>query len=215
MLKVDDQFPTHTKVLGLSHRAFRLHVTALCYCAANLTDGLITREALPIVGAISGRGKALTDELERAKLWVPNAAGWTIHGYLDWNPSKDHVQEKRRVGKENAERRWRGAVPNANGIGDGSPIPNASPAFALPLPKGALAPSPAVDVGHDAHASKIAQIAFACRAMQGENYEKIVRAARGCAEGDLVAALEACGGPGVVDRLAVALSTLKKRRNAA
>lgn len=231
VLKVDEQFPTHTKVLGLSHRAFRLHVTALCYCAANLTDGLVVKEALPIIGAVSGRGKVLTDELEQARLWVKIPVGWTIHGFLEWNQSKEDAQERRRIGKESADRRWRArgntngngspiGSPTANGTGGGNAKPNASPAFAQPLE--ALASSPPFTNhddresegghGHDAHASKIDQLIKTCRTT-GEDRQKILRAARGCAEGDLVAALEACTGPGVKDRLAVALSELKKRRD--
>jgi len=57
------------------------------------------------------------------------------------------------------------------------------------------------------------KLAFACRAHVGAS-EKIKRAARGCSEADLIGALEACRGPGVKDRLAVALSELKKRRAA-
>ncbi len=134
-LKLDDGFPAHPKIVKLSHRAFRLHVSALCYCAANLTDGLVEREALRTIGAYSGRSKTLTDELETARLWVPIPPGWTIHGYLELNPSKHEVEVRRTVAKANAEKRWgrhpKDADGNANGIADGNAIPNALPSHPI------------------------------------------------------------------------------------
>ena len=44
--KLDDLFPGHPKVITLSDSAFRLHVTALCYCASQLTDGFIPSPAI-------------------------------------------------------------------------------------------------------------------------------------------------------------------------
>lgn len=218
MLKVDDQFPSHSKVIGLSHRAFRLHVTGLCYCAANLTDGHIAKEALPVVGAIAGRSPAILRELEDARLWVPVPGGWVVHGYLDWNSSKEEVQKRRAAAKASAQRRWH-PEGNANGIADSSTKSNASPAFPLPLPREALAssPIPAVDVGHDSHESRTNRVLAAIGIAEDDHdtYMKVFRAARGCAEGDIVAAIEAATGPGVRDRLAVVLATLKKRKERA
>ena len=38
-VKVDDALPEHPKVARLSDAAFRVHISALCYSARNLTDG--------------------------------------------------------------------------------------------------------------------------------------------------------------------------------
>ena len=38
-LRIDDAMVDHPKIIGLSDGAFRLHITALCYCARHLTDG--------------------------------------------------------------------------------------------------------------------------------------------------------------------------------
>lgn len=60
----------------------------------------------------------------------------------------------------------------------------------------------------------LGKLKHACRAHVGSS-DKLDRAARGCSEADVVAALEACKGPGVRDRLAVALAELKRRKETA
>lgn len=79
-LKLDDRFARHRKVAPLSDRAWRLHVTALLECCAELTDGQIDKK-LPSTWPSAPRGRALTDairELEEAGLWEPNEAGWRV-----------------------------------------------------------------------------------------------------------------------------------------
>jgi len=102
---LDDRFPSHRKVALLSDRAFRLHVSAICWCAENLTDGRISDRELPLVAHIRGI-KATARQLQDAGLWDRLEDGWEIHDYLDYNPSREQVLIER---KKNAERqeRWR------------------------------------------------------------------------------------------------------------
>lgn len=104
-VKLDDRFPSHRKVALLSDRAFRLHVSAICWCAENLTDGRIGDRELPLVAHIRGI-KATAKQLEDAGVWDRADDGWVIHDYLDYNPSREQVLLER---KKNAERqeRWR------------------------------------------------------------------------------------------------------------
>lgn len=104
-VKLDDRFPSHRKVALLSDRAFRLHVSAICWCAENLTDGRIGDRELPLVAHIRGI-KAIAKQLEDAGVWDRIEDGWAIHDYLDYNPSREQVLLDR---KKNAERqeRWR------------------------------------------------------------------------------------------------------------
>lgn len=104
-VRLDDRFPSHRKVALLSDRAFRLHVSAICWCAENLTDGHIADRELPLVARLRNV-KATAKQLEDAGLWDRGDAGWFIHDYLDYNPSRDQVLAER---KKNAERqeRWR------------------------------------------------------------------------------------------------------------
>jgi hypothetical protein len=102
-VKLDDRFPSHRKIALLSDRAFRLHVSAICWCAENLTDGRIADRELPLVAHIRGI-KATAKQLEEAGVWDRTEDGWEIHDYLDYNPSREQVLIER---KKNAERQER------------------------------------------------------------------------------------------------------------
>jgi hypothetical protein len=95
-LIVDDGFDVHPKVEALTDRAYRLHTSGLFHCAKNLTDGSLTE---PTVRGLCARIKATTkhlNELVSGDLWLPwNDGGYTIKNYLDWNPSKAQVEERR------------------------------------------------------------------------------------------------------------------------
>jgi hypothetical protein len=99
-VKLDDRFPSHRKIALLSDRAFRLHISAICWCAENLTDGRITDRELTLVAHVRGL-KATAKQLEDAGVWDRADDGWVIHDYLDYNPSREQVQAER---KKNAER---------------------------------------------------------------------------------------------------------------
>ena len=102
-VRLDDRFPSHRKVALLSDRAFRLHVSAICWCAENLTDGHIADRELPLITRLRNV-KATAKQLEDAGLWDRSDAGWFVHDYLDYNPSRDQVLAER---KKNAERQER------------------------------------------------------------------------------------------------------------
>jgi hypothetical protein len=92
-LNLDDNFPDHPKVDGLSDGAFRLHVSAMCYAAKHLTDGYIPPER---VARLTPRYKpGQRDELIKAGLWLQHDTGHRIHDYLDWNKSRAWWQAKR------------------------------------------------------------------------------------------------------------------------
>ncbi|MFJ3289946.1 hypothetical protein ACIPMW_32260 [Streptomyces sp. NPDC086669] len=102
-VKLDDRFPSHRKIALLSDRAFRLHVSAICWCAENLTDGRIGDRELALITRVRGV-KATAKQLEDAGLWDRTDDGWLIHDYLDYNPSREQVLLER---KKNAERQER------------------------------------------------------------------------------------------------------------
>lgn len=102
-VKLDDRFPSHRKIALLADRAFRLHVSALCWCAENLTDGYVSERELPLVARLRNP-RAAAKELVGAGLWDRVDGGWLVHDYLDYNPSRDQVLAER---KKNAERQER------------------------------------------------------------------------------------------------------------
>lgn len=109
-VRIDDTFPEHPKVVGLSAAAFRLHVTAICYASRNLTDGYVPRGALRALGGTKQR----VAELVKAGLWDGGGAtGWQLHDYLDYNRSRGDVEDERR-----AARSRMGRARNGKGSAD-------------------------------------------------------------------------------------------------
>lgn len=96
-VKLTDGFPEDPRIEHLSDRAFRFHVTALCYCARNLTDGYLTPKAATLTALVAGYKKpdVLVDELVTAGLWTKNGEGWWIPKFLDYNQSAEEVREAR------------------------------------------------------------------------------------------------------------------------
>jgi hypothetical protein len=125
-LRIDDGFANHEKVAGLTHQAFRLHVSALCLCARDLTDGRISDTNLRALAAgLRINGPRYTQELADARLWSPHTSkgGWKIKDYLDYNPSSTKVKEQR---KRNAERQARHqSIHRTNAVSDG--VTNTAP----------------------------------------------------------------------------------------
>jgi hypothetical protein len=111
-VNLDDAFPDHPKVVGLSDRAFRLHVSGICYANRHLTDGLIGATVVPRL--TNGWTKGLAELLDQG-LWrrVLNADAYVIHDFLDWNRSREQVLDERerrsKAGRRAAEARWHDA----------------------------------------------------------------------------------------------------------
>jgi hypothetical protein len=115
--KLDDRFPEHPKVVGLSDKAFRLYVSGICYSSANTTDGEIPRAALLRLG---GTPK-LAAELVAAALWdTTSRDGWAVHDYLVYNRSKVTIEStsdsRRKAGSKGLAKRWQNASQNDGNV---------------------------------------------------------------------------------------------------
>lgn len=141
-VKLDDHFPEDDVVSELTHASFRLHVIALCYCARNLTDGILDKRAIRVCTSIltTGRANRNVDELVRVGLWKRHESGdFEIKNYLEFNPSKEQVDAQR---ERNANRQSRHRMRNredSNGVTNGvtngarNGVSNAAPT--RPVPK--------------------------------------------------------------------------------
>lgn len=104
-VKVETGFPRHPKVMGLSDKAFRTYLEALCYCAELLTDGYVPAEFVR-------RRRAAAAQLVNARLWTPtpDGDGYLVHDYLAHNRSRADTEQQRKTqsqgGRKGAERRW-------------------------------------------------------------------------------------------------------------
>lgn len=105
---LDDKFPAHPKVVRLSDAAFRLHVSGICYSAQHLTNGVVERDAVRLL--VPRFRKAALDELLTKEQWRAHPDGYEIHDYLQWNRSREQVEQERdrksKAGKKGAEKRW-------------------------------------------------------------------------------------------------------------
>lgn len=99
-VKLDDGFADHPKVVALSDSAFRAHVSALCYASRQLTDGFIPEEV-----ALKWAPVAHIALLLARKLWDRVEGGFQIHDYLEYQVSKQRVQNWRE-GNRARQERW-------------------------------------------------------------------------------------------------------------
>jgi hypothetical protein len=106
-LNIDDGFPDHQKVDHLSDGAFRLHVSALAYCAKHTTDGRIPAQRVSRLTPNYKPGHL--SELLRGKVWHKGGDGcgtdtcpegdpgeYVAHDYLEWNQSAEWWADRRR-----------------------------------------------------------------------------------------------------------------------
>ncbi len=101
-VKLDDGFPMHPRVVGLSLEAKWAYIEALCYAARYETDGLV-----PDVVAANG---PVRRELLDVGLWENRENGISIHDYLEYNPARAEQESKREAksmaGAMGAAKRW-------------------------------------------------------------------------------------------------------------
>lgn len=100
-VKIDDQFPTHPKVIRAGLEARALFITSLCYSANHLTDGFVTAEVTPLLTAMSqiSNGDVAVEKLVEVGLWEVCDGGYMIHDYLVYNPNSDKVRAERDANK--------------------------------------------------------------------------------------------------------------------
>ena len=103
-VRLDDRFPDHPKVEAISDRAFRLHIRGLCYCSKYLTDGRVPRAVAKRLGSLKSLG-----ELMAAALWSDEKDGYSIHDYLEYNPSKAEADARSIARRNAANTRWSNA----------------------------------------------------------------------------------------------------------
>lgn len=132
-VRLHDGAMQNMKIANLSDSAFRLWIRGLCYCQTALTDGLIPHSALRDMGA---RRKDV-DELAAPQvaghtpLWERiDQFGFKVHDYLDWNDSREKVNDRKARQRERKER-WKERVTER--VPDDVPprVPSASSGFGL------------------------------------------------------------------------------------
>lgn len=96
--KLDDGMWSHPKFLEISNGATGVWAKALSWSAQQLRNGAIPRTLQALLRATDSE----IAELVGAGLWDQTEAGWQIHDYLVFNPSRESVLADRGKGKERA-----------------------------------------------------------------------------------------------------------------
>ena len=116
-IRIDENFAQHPKVVRAGPLGMALHVAALGYCNRYLTDGFVPKQVASLLLDFSGLGMRMWDaecfgggedatwelvveDIVDAGLWETTEAGWLIHDYLDYQPSKEQVLGVKKVRKE-------------------------------------------------------------------------------------------------------------------
>jgi hypothetical protein len=145
-VKIDESMTEHPKVAQVSDRAFRLHVSALCYANRVLTDGHVPdRVATQLVP----NGKRAANELVDAGIWERHNGGFEIHDYLEYQPSKAEVEdlsrkraEAGRAGGKKKANREASAKASAKASAVAKPVAKSKPGS---VPDTAIEPSGSIE----------------------------------------------------------------------
>lgn len=111
MAWLDDRVWCHPKVVGLSDRAFRVHVCGIAYSSGFSTAGVLTSAQQGLVGATARQraeliGAGLWDELEQGSV--------LIHDWDEHNGKRDarRAAERERMRRTRSEQRARSSANN-------------------------------------------------------------------------------------------------------
>ena len=96
--RIDDHYFSNPKVIEAGPEGRLLHLASIVYAAGH-TGGNIPPSVLPLLAVHCGikRIKPVVDRLVALNLWepLPDADGWQIHDYTDFNPDKDDKAERK------------------------------------------------------------------------------------------------------------------------
>jgi hypothetical protein len=126
-VRIDDGFPNHPKIIGLSDGAFRLYITALCYSNAYLTDGIIPQKTLKKLS-----NSRHISALVEANLWEICGDDIKILGYDEYQFTKEKVETER---KKAAERMAKSrGLHRTDGVTSGEVQPPHTHPIPIPIP---------------------------------------------------------------------------------
>lgn len=101
--RIDDGFHDHPKITRIFDRnpgAVGLLVFAISYCAKHETDGFIHAGTVARLSPIqSDRDEQVSVLLEEGALHK-HEDGFVVNGYLDYNLSREQIEEKREIDRE-------------------------------------------------------------------------------------------------------------------
>ncbi len=91
--RLEDSFFENPKIAALSDAAQLSYLKGALYCARELTDGFIPLRKAKQFATPKSIKELVPD------LWAPTADGYSIHDYLQYNPTKADVLAKRETAR--------------------------------------------------------------------------------------------------------------------
>jgi hypothetical protein len=89
-VRLEDDFPENPKIIEAGPVASWLHIKAIAFCNRQLTDGFVSYATVRWMN-----GAASAKVLVRVGLWETTKGGYLIHDYLEYQPSRAEVLDRR------------------------------------------------------------------------------------------------------------------------
>jgi hypothetical protein len=99
-VKLDDGFWSSPAITKVGNEAAGVYARMLSYCGQHLTDGLVTGNVAKL---IAGKVKPLNDLVDEGLL-LRMGDDFGIAGFLNFNPSREDVEDRRRIRAEAGRR---------------------------------------------------------------------------------------------------------------
>lgn len=111
-VKLDDGYFRHPKARRAGKDGRALFIASVAWSNANLLDGVISKDDLPLVAADAEvNGPKTAALLVKVGHWETTVDGWLIHDYHDYNPTAEKVREVRAKRAEAGARGGKASKP--------------------------------------------------------------------------------------------------------
>jgi hypothetical protein len=116
--RLDDEAAESLKVRRAGTQAATLWYASITWCAKHRTDGVIERELVSDIWRPIGEAfdhESAAARLVEVGLWDEHPAGYAVHDFLDYNPSREE-ENARRARDADRQRRRRGDPPRTSSV---------------------------------------------------------------------------------------------------
>ena len=116
-VKLDDRRAINHKLLTAGIAASGLDVIAMCWSSLHQNDGFISTDDLQLIATMyhCDDWEPLARRLVEVGRWTREGRkkGYRIRDFLDYNPSKADMEERRKKDRERKRQQFRGDVDSA------------------------------------------------------------------------------------------------------
>ena len=112
--RIDDKFLNNIKIQKAGSLGMSLYLAGLIHCNTNLTNGFIDEDVLPVLYGMTFQTKRnkTVDKLVDLKLWHRVPGGYHVNDFLDFNRSKEQIEEIKAKRAESGSKGGKASRPN-------------------------------------------------------------------------------------------------------